>query len=82
MVRVLSKPTADIQNYRPVSLLSFLSKTLEPVMNIQLSPYLSQNNLVEPHQSGFKAETVTALLVVTESLHVARDSSLFGAHPL
>jgi len=40
--------------------------------------FFSQNNLLDPHQSGFKAahSTETALLTVTESLRVARGSSL------
>jgi len=80
---LLKKPTldtTDIRNYRPVSLLSFLSKTLERAASTQLSSYLSQNNLPDPHQSGFKAahSTKTAPLAVTESL---RDVPLICAHP-
>ena len=78
---LLKKPTLDtinLRNYRPVSLRSFLSKTLERAVSSQLSSSLSQNNLLDPHQSGFKAthSTETALLTVTESLRVARGSSL------
>ena len=49
----------------------------------QLS-YLSQNNVLDPSQSGFRTahSTETALLTVTESLHAARvrpaHSSLFS----
>ena len=78
---LLKKPSldpTDIQNYRPVSLLSFLSKTLERAASEQLSLYLSQNNLLDPLQSGFKAShsTETALLAVIEALHTAKASSL------
>jgi len=78
---LLKKPTldtTDIRNYRPVSLLSFFSKTLECTVSIQLSSYLSQNNLLDPHRSGFKAvhSTEMALLTVTESLRVGKGSSL------
>ena len=70
---LLKKPTlktTDIQNYRPISLLSFLSKTLERAVANQLSSYLSSNNLLDPHQSSFKKaqSTKTALLAVTEAL--------------
>jgi hypothetical protein len=44
----------NIKNYGPVSLLSFLSKTLERAIANQLSSYLSSNNLLDPQQSGFK----------------------------
>ena len=77
---LLKKPTldpSDVKNYRPVSLLSFLSKTLERVVSNQLSLHLSQNNLLDPNQSGFKKahSTETALLAVTEALHSAQAAS-------
>ena len=70
---LLKKPSldpSDAKNYRPVSLLSFLSKTLERVVSNQLSLHLSQNNLLDPNQSGFKPahSMETALLAVTEAI--------------
>uniref|UniRef100_A0A674DUK9 Reverse transcriptase domain-containing protein n=1 Tax=Salmo trutta TaxID=8032 RepID=A0A674DUK9_SALTR len=81
---LLKKPTldpSDINNYRPVSLLSFLSKTLERAVLGQLSCYLSQNYLLDPNQSGFKTghSTETALLCVTEALRTAKANSLSSA---
>ncbi|KAK3520314.1 hypothetical protein QTP70_021348 [Hemibagrus guttatus] len=81
VIPILKKPAldpSDISNYRPVSLLSFLSKILESVVCNQLSDYLMQNNLHDPNQSGFKAahSTETALLAVTEKLHAARSAKL------
>ncbi|KAJ8335100.1 hypothetical protein SKAU_G00407390 [Synaphobranchus kaupii] len=78
---LLKKPSldpSDVRNYRPVSLLPFLSKTLEQAVLNQLSVFLHQNNLLDPHQSGFRSShsTETALLVVTEALATARASSL------
>ncbi|KAK3565939.1 hypothetical protein QTP86_023259, partial [Hemibagrus guttatus] len=78
---ILKKPALDpskISNYRPVSLLSFLSKILKRIVYNQLSDYLLQNNLHDPNQSGFKAahSTETALLAVTEKLHAARSAKL------
>ena len=77
---LLKKPTldsSDVKNYRPVSLLPFLSKTLERVVSNQLSLHLSQNNLLDPNQSGFKPahSTETALTAVTEALHAAKAAS-------
>ncbi|KAK3525830.1 hypothetical protein QTP70_010668 [Hemibagrus guttatus] len=79
VIPILKKPAldpSDISNYRPVSLLSFISKILERVVCNQLSDYLMQNNLHDPNQSGFKAahSTETALLAVTEKLHAARSA--------
>ncbi|KAK3553288.1 hypothetical protein QTP86_032762, partial [Hemibagrus guttatus] len=81
VIPILKKPAldpSDISNYRPVSLLSFLSKILERVVCNQLSDYLMQNNLHDPNQSGFKAahSTETGLLAVTEKLHAARSAKL------
>ncbi|KAK3518002.1 hypothetical protein QTP70_030316 [Hemibagrus guttatus] len=81
VIPILKKPAldpSDISNYRPVSLLSFLSKILQCVVCNQLSDYLMQNNLHDPNQSAFKAahSTETALLAVTETLHAARSAKL------
>ncbi|KAJ8353124.1 hypothetical protein SKAU_G00206910, partial [Synaphobranchus kaupii] len=78
---LLKKPSldpTDVRNYRPVSLLPFLSKTIECAVLNQLSVFLHQNNLLDPHQSGFRTghSTETALLAVTEALATARASSL------
>jgi len=65
---------------RPISLLSLISKTLERAVSTHLCPYISQNNLLDPNQSGFKAahSMERALLTVTESLCVTRGLSLLS----
>ena len=78
---LLKKPSLDPSvtlNYRPVSLLSFISKSLERSVSDQLSSYLTLNNLSDPLQSGFKPShsTETALLSVITALHTAKASSL------
>lgn len=52
-----------ISNYRPISLLPSLSKVLERIMNKRLMNYLEVNNLLSPHQYGFRAERSTASAV-------------------
>lgn len=74
---LLKKPSLNpvqVENYRPVSLLPFLSKILERTVFKQLSEYLQNNDLLDQYQSGFRRghSTETALLSVTESLRLAR----------
>ena len=51
--------------------------TFERTVYNQPPPYLSQNNFLDPNQSGFRTahSTETALLTVTESLRAARALS-------
>ncbi len=56
---LLNKPTLNtslIENYRPVSLLPFIAKTLERVVFNQVSLFLSQNNKLDAKQSEWKDE--------------------------
>ncbi len=74
------KPTLNtslLENYRPVSLLPFIEKTLERVVFNQVSLFLSQNNKLDAKQSGFRSgySTETALLSVTEALRIAKAES-------
>ncbi|XP_058603600.1 uncharacterized protein LOC131522248 [Onychostoma macrolepis] len=77
---LLKKPTLNtslIENYRPVSLLPFIAKTLERVVFNQVSLFLSQNDKLDVKQSGFSSghSTETALLSVTEALRIAKAHS-------
>ncbi len=77
---LLKKPTLNtslLENYRPVSLLPFIAKTLERVVFNQVSLFLSQNNKLDAKQSGFRSghSTETALLSFTEALRIAKADS-------
>ena len=77
---LLKKPTldsVDIQNYRHLSLLSFLSRTLELAAYNQPYSYISENDFLDPNQSGFRTghSTEMALLTMTELLGAARATS-------
>ena len=45
----------DVGNYRPVSILSVVSKILEKAIYIQLEAYLVKNNIFCDYQSGFRS---------------------------
>ena len=43
----------DPNNYRPISLLSVVSKIMEHIIDKQLTPFRLRNNIIPPNQHGF-----------------------------
>ena len=75
----LKKPSLDpmqLSNYRPVSNLAFLSKTLERVAVKQLTSYFNENELLPTYQSAYRAghSVETALLRVRNDILQALDN--------
>lgn len=56
MVPILkpSKPSNSVHSYRPISLLSSLSKILEKVLKTRISKFIDQHGIVPPNQFGFR----------------------------
>ena len=54
---------ADPSKYRPISLLSIISKVMEAVVNQQLQKFLLKNNLISHRQFGFRPGHSTADLL-------------------
>ncbi|KAL7866005.1 hypothetical protein SRHO_G00112520 [Serrasalmus rhombeus] len=70
--------SSDVNNYRPVSLLSFLSKVLERAVYNQLSLSFSHRTSSKTPTSlaSNQHSTETALIAVTENLQSARSAKL------
>lgn len=56
--------TLDASNYRPISLLSTVSKVLEKITNVRLLRYLEKERLLSENQYGFRAKKSTEDAVV------------------
>ena len=69
----LKKVNSDketLQNYRPISNLPFLGKTIERVGFSQLTKYLQENDLLDCYQSAYRSHhsVETLLLNVTDNI--------------
>ena len=54
----------DPNDYRPISILSIVSKCIEYCANEQLSAYFENNNLLTEHQYGFRKNHSTTYLTL------------------
>ena len=69
----------EVTNYRPISLLSNISKIIEKMVHGRLYMFLEQNNAFYDYQFGFRNNHSTnhALIEITEQIRNACDKNLF-----
>ena len=72
---------SDINNYRPISVISAIAKFLERIVHNQISSYLSESNILSKYESGFRSlhSTVTALLEATDDGSFKTDRGYVNA---
>ena len=70
----------DVNNYRPISLLSIFSKIMEEVMITRLNSFLTENEIICPNQFGFRPgfSTTHALLSITECIKSTIENKKYG----
>ena len=69
----------DENNYRPISVLSLVSKVMERAVQVQFVAFLTMHDLLSVNQSGFrkKHSTETAIVYLTDYIldHMDRQMS-------
>ena len=50
-------------NYRPISILPSISKILEKIMYVRLYDFVTSNDILSPHQFGFRAKRSTHMAI-------------------
>ena len=72
--------TKDVNNYRPISLLSIFSKIMEKLMASRLNIFLDLNSIIIPNQFGFRAgfTTTHSLISITETIKKTIDEKKVG----
>ncbi|XP_059061639.1 uncharacterized protein LOC131854532 [Achroia grisella] len=64
-------------DYRPISILPFLSKALERLVQLRLNSFLTRHSLLNPLQSGFRPghSTTTAVVKITDDIRLGMENS-------
>ena len=64
------------KNYRPISLLSSISKVFEKLVFNQTFPYLTKNKLLSPKNSGFTPNdgAINRIIAMLESIYINLDN--------
>ena len=72
--------TKDVNNYRPISLLSIFGKIMEKLMATRLTNYLEIHNIIYENQFGFRAgfSTTHSLISITETIKKNLDEKKYG----
>lgn len=69
-IRKPNKPASHPNSYRPISLLSSLSKILERIILTRLNQHLICNDIIPPEQHGFRTQFSTITQLHTLTSHI------------
>ena len=71
---------SDCGNYRPISLLSNISKLFEQVMYVRIEDFLKSSDILYKHQFGFRKQHSTnhALLSIVEQVRTSLDNKMYS----
>lgn len=71
-----SNSKQEVSNYRPISVLSCISKVYEKIIHKRLYKYLELNNILDPLQFGFKPKnsTIHAITKLTQDILIGLEN--------
>lgn len=66
------------KEYHPISILSYLSNSFEPIIHYGISTYINMKHLLPSRQSGFRTKhcCITALIGVADDIRSIIEHSL------
>ncbi len=72
--------TQDVNNYRPISLLSIFDKIIEKLMYRRLYNFLEIHNILYEQQYGFRKNksTIHSLIQITEQIKYSIEKGMYG----
>ena len=72
--------TEEVNNFRPISLLSIFDKIIEKIMHKRLYEFLDEHNILFENQFGFRKKSSTAhsLIEITEQIKRSIDEEKYG----
>ena len=68
-----SGSSEDVNNYRPISLLSIFDKIIEKLMHKRLYDFLQENNILTTAQFGFQKNMSTSLAIIEITERIRRS---------
>ena len=70
----------NVNNYRPICLLSILNKIIEKLIASRLNNFLELHSIIYPNQFGFRAghSTTHSLISIVETISKTIDSKKYG----
>lgn len=75
MIPKPGKPMEDVTSYRPISLLSIISKLFEKLLLKRLMPIIESKRLIPSHQFGFREEhsTIDQVHRITDIIEISLE---------
>ena len=72
--------TEELNNFRPISLLSIFDKIIEKLMHKRLCAFLDEHNVLNRNQFGFRKgySTIYALIEIIEKIRYSIDEGKYG----